>query len=961
MANKDSREQQDAGSKRDESLSPLQLPAITGEEKDVATAAHSHFEAGNYNGCVEQVRKLANMRPTDPKVQHNLAVALFYQSGCRKVDEYRRSLGNVCSQVHVDLEQIDSLGDADQAIFFFNNAVLLHHLRQHHQAIRVLEKLFQVIEPLEEWVAVRILLLLIESYLITHQPDKALATLVYLEKLMQTSEAKKEAADKGKDSKDDEHRPVDTEKVKAKIHQHPNHHHPTLQKTSIITNHHPLLTIHHQPITTITIYNQNIIPLDIGKILTLSASPPLLAHGLHELLLDHFEDITEDPLRSQENCGDSKDDEHRPVDTEKVKAKIHQFKTKCYLQLKHLKFCKREIKSVKTVMNSNGAYRHRGQEAMSDKLGKINLHSLRKKSQRINQRFTQMTGFGTQFKTKCYLQLKHLKFCKREIKSVKTVMNSNGAQSPITLFLKANFEFERQNNRKAIKLLNSSPEGLDYNQMGQCIPVMYYNNLVSIHYAMHKYHLGAHYARRALQENATAVKELPKKSGRAIQTLGMNHHHELLYNTGIVLLHAGRPLAAFDCLVEAVQVFPTNPRLWLRLAECCIAANKTLSEGESKGGNKQSIVHSTIGTGSHRKFILSPGGLDTNYGTDIQPAAMPVASLEFASLCLSNALSLLPEKPGSVPTTPISSQNSVGSEASDAASKLSGPPTIPAPPGPPLKPTEVSNLRCSVMAATAYVSLSLGDDVTALEHARSLLGQPKLSGSLQFLARMYAAEALLKHDQIGEAIQLLNPETVCDVSVIITPTPDFGENKDRDRNEKSNNHDGGSSGGGGGGGGGNNNNTSDPNEGTEPRKVIHQYYPASIQVARAHMFFNLATTHVFRSEWDKARRCLQQGCSMVPVHDIPKQALYTAIYLELHTGNYSLALQMVKKQQLIPYIKITPVPFIEPINRPVPVPASSTPSGFPAPIGPPSTSRSSSSFGLPTPIGAGKPSANTWR
>ncbi|XP_041454807.1 CCR4-NOT transcription complex subunit 10-like isoform X1 [Lytechinus variegatus] len=779
MAEKDSREQQDAGSKRDESPSPLQIPAITGEEKDVSTAAHSHFEAGNYNGCVEQVRKLANMRPTDPKVQHNLAVALFYQSGCRKVDEYRRSLGNVCSQVHVDLEQIESLEDADQAIFFFNNAVLLHHLRQHHQAIRVLEKLFQVIEPLEEWLAVRILLLLIESYLITHQPDKALATLVYLEKLMQTSEAKKEAAEKGKDS--------------------------------------------------------------------------------------------------------SKDEEHRPVDTEKVKAKIHQFKTKCYLQLKHLKFCKREIKSVKTVMNSNGAQ-----------------------------------------------------------------------QSPITLFLKANFEFERQNNRKAIKLLNSSPEGLDYNQMGQCIPVMYYNNLVAIHYAMHKYHLGAHYARRALQENASAIKELPKKSGRTIQTLGMNHHHELLYNTGIVLLHAGRPLAAFDCLVEAVQVFPTNPRLWLRLAECCIAANKTAGEGETKGGSKQGIIHSTVGTGSHRKFILSPGGLDTNYGSDIQPAAMPVASLEFASLCLSNALSLLPEKPGSLPTTPISSQNSVGSEASDTASKQTGPASIPAPPGPSLKPTEVSSLRCSVMAATAYVSLSLGDDVTALENARALMAQPKISGSLQFLARMYAAEALLKHDQIGEAIQLLNPESVCDVSVLITPTPDFGENKDRDRNEKSNNHDGGSGGGGGG-----NNNAGDPNEGTEPRKVIHQYYPASIQVARAHMFFNLATTHVFRSEWDKARRCLQQGCSMVPVHDIPKQALYTAIYLELHTGNYSMALQMVKKQQMIPYIKITPVPFIEPINKPPPA-SSSTPSSFPAPIGPPTTSRPSG-FGLPTPIGGGKPSANTWR
>ena len=53
-------------------------------------------------------------------------------------------------QVHVDLEQMESLEDAEQAIFFFNNAVLLHHLRQHHQAIRVLEKLFQVIEPLGE-------------------------------------------------------------------------------------------------------------------------------------------------------------------------------------------------------------------------------------------------------------------------------------------------------------------------------------------------------------------------------------------------------------------------------------------------------------------------------------------------------------------------------------------------------------------------------------------------------------------------------------------------------------------------------------------------------------------------------------------------------------------------------------------------------------------------------------------
>ena len=97
MADRETRDQGDG--RRIESPSPLQIPAITGEEKDVAAAAHGHFDAGNYNGCVEQVRRLATMRPTDPKVQHNAAVAMFYQSGCRKVEEFRRSLGQVSNQV----------------------------------------------------------------------------------------------------------------------------------------------------------------------------------------------------------------------------------------------------------------------------------------------------------------------------------------------------------------------------------------------------------------------------------------------------------------------------------------------------------------------------------------------------------------------------------------------------------------------------------------------------------------------------------------------------------------------------------------------------------------------------------------------------------------------------------------------------------------------------------------------
>lgn len=58
--------------------------------------------------------------------------------------------------------------------------------------------------------------------------------------------------------------------------------------------------------------------------------------------------------------------------------------------------------------------------------------------------------------------------------------------------------------------------------------------------------------------------------------LGVNCRHLLLYNLGLQQLCAGHPLSAFDSLLEVVQVYHANPRLWLRLAEACIAAHNTV-------------------------------------------------------------------------------------------------------------------------------------------------------------------------------------------------------------------------------------------------------------------------------------------------------------------------------------------------------------------------------------------------
>lgn len=74
-----------------------------------------------------------------------------------------------------------------------------------------------------------------------------------------------------------------------------------------------------------------------------------------------------------------------------------------------------------------------------------------------------------------------------------------------------------------------------------------------------------------------------------------NKRYELLYNCGIQLLHIGRPLAAFECLMEAVQVYHSNPRLWLRLAECCISANKGVCPSQLSSVMLYKQTHGDLG------------------------------------------------------------------------------------------------------------------------------------------------------------------------------------------------------------------------------------------------------------------------------------------------------------------------------------------------------------------------------
>ncbi|KAL3060738.1 CCR4-NOT transcription complex subunit 10 isoform X1 [Trematomus bernacchii] len=513
-----------------------------------------------------------------------------------------------------------------------------------------------------------------------------------------------------------------------------------------------------------------------------------------------------------------------------------------------------------------------------------------------------------QYKVRAYIQMKSSKACKREIKSV---MNTAGNSAP-SLFLKSNFEYLRGNYRKAVKLLNSSniAEHPGPIKTGECVRCMFWNNLGCIHFAMGKHNLGIFYFKKALQENDHTCAQLgdgsnaqaKKFTGIPMCALLANKRYELLYNCGIQLLHIGRPLAAFECLMEAVQVYHSNPRLWLRLAECCISANKG-SEQESKGlPCKKGIVQSIVGQGYHRKIILASQSTQNTIYSEGQSAAIPVASMEFAAIGLRNALLLLPEHQQDAKTengSKICSQagsTESGSEISDACSGK-GPEAdkfLSAAPSSPLRKQEVENLRCSILACSAYVALALGDNLMALNHAEKLLHQTKVSGSLKFLGHLYAAEALISLDRISDAIGHLNPENVSDVSMgVLSSEQDQGSDKGEEPVESSG-------------------------------KQTPLCYPSSVTSARAMMLFNLGSAYCLRSEYEKARKCLHQAASMVNTKEIPPEAILLAVYLELQNGNTQLALQIIKRNQLLP----SPVQRVSPDSRKKPVQPIQLPSSF---------------------------------
>jgi CCR4-NOT transcription complex subunit 10 len=274
------------------------------------------------------------------------------------------------------------------------------------------------------------------------------------------------------------------------------------------------------------------------------------------------------------------------------------------------------------------------------------------------------------------------------------------------------------------------------------------NNMGVIHFSVKHYALATRFFQQALLFDIKAYDA--NKSGNApFHCMGATKRPEILYNLGIALLYLERPQEAFECLLKTQYSFHNNPRLWLRLAECCIMVHKQgLKEKENKF-----ITSAVIGSGKHRKYVLTP--TPPKYVSDEgQSFAIPSPNMEFSSLCLRNALVLVNDYVQNMKTqVPI--------DKSTPWHKI--PEGMSCSPSKSLKMVSLVKLKCAILSAYSYTLLYLGDYVMSLKYARELLTIEGLPEAYLMLGHLYCAESLIMLDRPTEALSFLEPKFIKDL------------------------------------------------------------------------------------------------------------------------------------------------------------------------------------------------------
>ncbi|XP_015024814.3 CCR4-NOT transcription complex subunit 10 isoform X1 [Drosophila virilis] len=285
-------------------------------------------------------------------------------------------------------------------------------------------------------------------------------------------------------------------------------------------------------------------------------------------------------------------------------------------------------------------------------------------------------------------------------------------------------------------------------QLSTCIA----NNMGVIHLRVRHYAIAAKFFQNALRFDQQLAANLRQST---LQTMSSARSCEIMYNLGIAMLHLRRPKEAFHCLLVPVKQYHSNPRLWFRMAEACIMEH----EAQKLLGKERHTIENVMNSLGSKPY----GAHST---------AVPEPTLEFAALCLRSALTLTLQYKANffMANSPEESL-----EQKDAAQQLWSQQQDNnfCNPSKPISLESLENMLAAIYAAHSFVSLRLGDHVTALEMAKQLLQSERLSDAHKLLGHMYAGEALMMMDRSGEARDHLEPTFVSTLNALDLETRDW--------------------------------------------------------------------------------------------------------------------------------------------------------------------------------------------
>ncbi|CAK0831599.1 unnamed protein product [Prorocentrum cordatum] len=161
----------------------------------VAREAFDSFFSGSHQKCGQLLEQIGSFKGSpDVKVSHNALVNEYYKSGCASPQKLLADLTQALEKARErdkkdkgrrkrdDDDEDGYREDEDLSVLRYNQALLCIQLRQHAQAGHILEELFENIEPIDDFLAIKICFLLLELCLLQREPEQGVTVLAYLEK-----------------------------------------------------------------------------------------------------------------------------------------------------------------------------------------------------------------------------------------------------------------------------------------------------------------------------------------------------------------------------------------------------------------------------------------------------------------------------------------------------------------------------------------------------------------------------------------------------------------------------------------------------------------------------------------------------------------------------------------------------------------------------------------------------------